>query len=147
MKVVLNTRRFLSTGALVLALTPSLASADALPAPKRFGDAVYLSGGVTQDEAQAMRAVASQYNLRVAFIAHTGQYLADVPVSIRNERGNVVFDGVSDGPMLWIGVPPGRYVVTARYSGQPLAQRVEVGSQMRSPVFFRWLVSPIDSEF
>ena len=82
MNVILNTRHFLTTAALVLALTPSLASADALPAPKRFGNVVYLSVGVTQNEAQAMRAVASQYNLRVAFIAHTSQYLADVPVSM-----------------------------------------------------------------
>ena len=144
MNAILSMARWIT--ALIFVLASSLAIADTLT-PKRFGNVVYLSGGVTQDEAHAMRAVAFQYNLRVAFIAHTGQYLADVPVSIKNERGDVVFDGVSEGPMFWIGVPPGRYVVTARYSGQPLAQRVDVGSQMHSPLFFRWLVSPIDSEF
>ena len=78
---------------------------------------------------------------------HTGQYLADVPVSIKNAHGNIVFDGVSEGPMLWVGVPPGRYVVTARHSGQPLVQQIEVGSHMRNPVYFRWQVSLVDPDF
>ena len=147
MNAILNTKRYLAAAACALVLAPAVAGADPLLSPKRFGDVYYLSGGVTQNEAQAMQSVASQYNLRVAFIAHTGQYLADVPVSIKNARGQVLFDGVSDGPMLWVGVPPGRYTVTARHSGQPLVQQVEVGNQMRNPVYFRWLVSPIDSEF
>lgn len=147
MNITLNKRRWLTAAALIVGLGSTVANADTLPAPKRFGDATYLSGGLTKDEAQAMQSVAPQYNLRAVFIAHTGQYLADVPVSIRNERGNVVFDGVSEGPMLWLGVPPGRYVLTAQYSGRQLAQRVDVGSEMRNPVYFRWLVSPIDSEF
>ncbi len=112
--------------------------------PKRYGNVYYLTGGVTQPDAQAM---AFQYNLRVAFIAHTGQYLADVPVSIKNAHGNIVFDGVSEGPMLWVGVPPGRYVVTARHSGQPLVQQIEVGSHMRNPVYFRWQVPLVDPDF
>ena len=136
-----------ATAAMILGFGPALAGADMLPAPKRLGNTTYLSGGLTQDEAQAMQSVAPQYNLRAVFIAHTGQYLADVPVSIKNAHGEVVFDGISEGPMLWLGVPPGRYVITAQYSGKPLAQQVEVGSLMRSPVYFRWMVSPIDSEF
>ena len=144
---VLNKRFWLTGAALMLGLGSTLASADTLPAPKSFGGTTYLSGGVTKDEAQAMQSAAAQYNLRAVFIAHTGQYLADVPVSIKNQRGDIVFDGVSEGPMLWVGVPPGRYVVTAQYSGQPMAQSVEVGNQTRSPVYFRWLVSPINSEF
>jgi len=147
MNVMLNKRRCLTAAALILALAPGLASADPLPAPKRVGGTTYLSGGLTKDEAQAMQSVAPQYNLRAVFIAHTGQYLADIPVSIKNQRGEIVFDGISEGPMLWVGVPPGHYVVTARYSGHPLARRAEVGSQMRSPLYFRWLVTPIDSEF
>jgi len=147
MNIILNKRRWLTGAALILGLGATLASADTVPAPKRFGGTTYLSGGVTKDEAQAMQSVAPQYNLRAVFIAHTGQYLADLPVSIKTDRGDVVFDGISEGPMLWVGVPPGRYVVTAQYSGQSMAQRVEVGSQMRSPVYFRWLVTPIDSEF
>jgi hypothetical protein len=147
MNTRLKKKYALGAAALLLGLGSTLAAADTLPAPKRFGTATYLSGGLTKDEAQAMQSVGAPYNLRAVFIAHTGQYLADVPVSIRNERGDVVFDGVSEGPMLWLGVPPGRYVVTAQYSGRPQAQRVEVGSQMRSPVYFRWQVSPIDSEF
>ena len=128
-------------GALALALACGVASAEPQPAPKRFGDVVYVTGGVTEDEALMMKTLAPQYNLRVAFVAQTGQYLADVPVSVKHERGNVVFDGVADGPMLWMGVPPGNYVVTAQVSGQPQTQRVAVGTGMRSPVFFRFPVA------
>lgn len=133
--------------ALALAFAAATASADMLVDAKRSGTTTFLSGGLTSDGAQAMRAAAPQYNLRVVFIAHTGQYLADVPVSIKSERGEAVLDGVSEGPMLWVKVPPGRYVVTAQYSGQPQVHRIEVGNQMPTPVFFRWQVTPIDSEF
>ena len=138
--------RWLTAAALILGLGAVLANADNLPAPKRFGNATYVSGGVTQDEAQAMQSLAPQYNLRAVFIAHTGQYLADIPVSIKNERGDVVFDGISEGPMLWVSVPPGKYVVTAQHSTQSLAQRIEVGRQTGAAHYFRWLVSSIDSE-
>jgi hypothetical protein len=145
MNITLNKKCGLTAAALIVGLGSGFAGADTPPSPKRFGDVVYLTGGVTKDEAQLMKAAASQYNLQVTFIANTGQYLADVPVSVKNERGQVVFDGVSEGPMLWIGVPPGKYVVTAQHSGQPQTQRIDVGSQMRSPVFFRWSV-PTDSD-
>ena len=145
MNATLNRKRWLTAAALIVGLGSGFAGADTPPSPKRFGDVVYLTGGVTKDEAQFMKAAASQYNLQVTFIANGGQYLANVPVSVKNERGQVVFDGVSEGPMLWIGVPPGKYVVTAQHSGQPQTQRIDVGTQMRSPIFFRWSV-PTDSD-
>jgi hypothetical protein len=141
MNITLSKKVGLTAAALIVGLGSGFARADTPPSPKRFGDVVYLTGGVTHDEAQFMKAAASQYNLRVTFVANTGQYLANVPVSVKNERGQVVFDGVSEGPMLWIGVPPGKYVVTAQQSGQPQTQRIDVGTQMHSPVFFRWSVT------
>jgi hypothetical protein len=96
---------------------------------------------VTTDEAQAMKSMASRYNLHLMFLAHTGQYLAAVPVSIRNERGEIVLEGTSDGPMLWAQLRPGRYVVTANYAGHTVAQSVDVSGQRREPVVFRWRVT------
>ena len=139
MNISMNGKR--KAVALLLATLPGWAAADTMPASKQFGATTYVSGGVTADEAQAMKSAASRYNLHLVFLAHTGQYLAAVPVTIRNERGEIVLEGISDGPMLWAQLRPGRYVVTANYGGRTVARSVEVAAQRQELVYFRWQVA------
>ena len=62
--------------------------------------AAYLSGGVGVDEVQAMRSQANNYNLKLVFaVAGSGEYLADVKVSVADASGNNVIHAVSNGPL------------------------------------------------
>src|SRR5437588_6877017 len=72
----------------------------------------WVSGGVSLEERDAMREVAPDYNLQVVVAMRgSGEYRAEVPVSVEDQNGNAVLSVVTDGPWLFARVPPGRYRV------------------------------------
>lgn len=83
----------------------------------------YLSGGVGDEERQAMDALAGQYNLKLEFARNDGTFLADVRVAL---RGPVTVDLVSEGPVLMLRLPPGTYAVTAVVEGVTKTSKVVV---------------------
>jgi hypothetical protein len=77
-----------------------------------------LTGGVGEEERAAMRREAAPYNLWLVFVERdTGQYVADVKVSILDGNAAPVVDTVTDGPWLLARLQPGRYTVRTA-SGQ-----------------------------
>lgn len=100
----------------------SASAAAAVPAP---GPVV--TGGVGDEDRDAMMQAYKEYNLHLAFAEKSGEFVADVPVTIRDARGREVWSGNSDGPMLFAKVPPGRYSVTAQYDGCEQQKSVQAG--------------------
>lgn len=74
--------RVAATVATVAALG-STAAANETPEPATQNGIAYVTGGVGQDEVDALRAAASKYNLRMMFASRSGEYLSDVDVTIR----------------------------------------------------------------
>lgn len=110
--------------ALLLALAQAAATAlaqapaAAQPAPGP-GAATYECGGVSQPDAEAMKARAGGHDLMLTFAESTGAYLADVEVEIRDGRGAVVLSATCDGPIMLVDLPrAGRWRITARSEGQ-----------------------------
>ena len=122
----MNTLSRLSAAALALALAvPAFAAA--LPQPKTEHGVTYLSGGIGEDESAAMKAEAKHYPLSLVFSAGKyGEYLARVPVTIKDYAGKMVLDTVSKGPILLVSLAPGRYTVTATRDGKTLRQAVDI---------------------
>lgn len=105
---------------------------------KTSGDIRYLSGGIGQEEAQAMREAARRYNLAMTFTIGTGQFVSDVKVVVKNKGGNVVLDTVSDGPMLLANLPPGPYTVEATFEGKTQTRKVTVAQNKHRQLILRW---------
>jgi len=106
--------------------------------PQTQGEVTFVSGGVGFDERNEMQAIRADYNLHLLFsITGTGEYLSDVQVLIRDAKGNVYLEAVSDGPMLFARLSPGRYLVTADHDGQLIQKWATVGKQ-RASLYFRW---------
>jgi hypothetical protein len=98
------------------ALAPALAQ-DALQ-PETQNGVVFVSGGVGDGSLDEIQAVKHQYNLHLLFaIKGSGQYLADVNVTIKDAQGNAVVAAVSDGPFFLAKLPPGKYSVSAESNG------------------------------
>ena len=56
--------------------------------------------------------------MRLMFaLAGSGEYLADVTVKLVDAYGDTVLDAVSDGPLFYARVPPGRYRITVASAG------------------------------
>ena len=76
----------------------------------------FLDGGIGQTETEAMEAERPKYSLWITTAGKTsGAFLADVEVTILNDKGEQVFDRKLEGPWLMIDLPLGRYEVRSRY--------------------------------
>lgn len=87
-----------------------------------------MTGGVGADSRAAMMTRFGDYNLHLAFAEPDGSFLAAVRVTVRDEKGAVIYDGPSVGPYLFLEVPPGRYRITAR-QGDASAERAAVAGE------------------
>ena len=114
---------------------------DGLPPLRRQGDVAYRTGGITEDESQALKQVAGRFPLTMLFAVHVDgrdAYAANVHVIVRNARQQPVLDVVSDGPYLLVDLQPGRYSVEAELSGQSRRQMVSVKKGASQRLTFVW---------
>ncbi|MCY7314437.1 MAG: hypothetical protein LH480_02100 [Rubrivivax sp.] len=120
------------TAVLVLASASALTPALAQQRGKADSGAAYVSGGVSVEEQDALRAEKSQYSFWLTTAAKgSGAYLADVMVRITDSRsGRVVLEHQMAGPFLMVALPDGNYSVEATVAqsrrGGPETQRTTV---------------------
>jgi hypothetical protein len=102
-------------------------------------NAIYLNGGIGEDEAHAMRGRAAEFPLRLIFAeGPQNVFTANVPLAIVDERGNPVFALRDAGPMLYVMLPAGRYTVIAESDGIRKTQQVTLDHGRGTDVAFHW---------
>jgi len=107
--------------------------------PQSQGEVTFVSGGVGVDEQNAMQTMRADFNLHLLFsVKGTGEYVSDVTVRIADSSGNALLESVSDGPMLFAKLKPGRYIVTVDRDGQAIRKTVKVGGPQRTSLSFTW---------
>ncbi len=111
----------------------------ALPQPKTENGITYVSGGIGEDEAKAMRGEAKHFPLGLVFSANKdNEYLADVHVTIEDKAGNEVLSTISDGPIMLLKIPAGRYTIEAEVDGKTLRRTVQIQANEDRQIFFHW---------
>ncbi len=126
-----------------LAVTDPAAGADlsALPSVEAQGPVNYITGGVGEDEAMALKQAAAKYAVELLFVQKAtprDEFLADVKVIIRDRSHAVVLDTVSKGPFLLANLPAGKYQVEADYDGVAKRQTVEIREGKHARAVFVW---------
>jgi len=116
---------------LAAALLSGAVSADdsALPPVQQSGEIRYLSGGIGENQSQAIEAAAGQYALWISFIARIeGKEGYSVPeqLTILKADGAPVLDLKPDGPFLLIDLPPGKYRISAGSAAHSNTQSVDI---------------------
>ncbi len=109
------------------------------PQPAIPDGAVFVSGGVGDDEEGEMQRMAKDFNLRMQFaLQKTGAYLSGVRVSVVDRKGNTLLETVSNGPCLFAKVPKGTYNITADYKGAVQKKAATVGAKtsVNLPLFW-----------
>lgn len=106
--------------------------------PQTQGDVTYVSGGVGADEKDAMEMMRRDYNLHLLFVQGRGEYLSGVKVQIVDAGGHILLDVLSDGPMVFVNLKPGRYTVSAEVDGRVFDKKVNVGGKKLGDVTFLW---------
>jgi hypothetical protein len=103
--------------------------------PRTIGRITYLCGGVGQDEQQAMRAQARNFDRGLLFTQGSrGEYLAGVDVRL-SRNGEEVASFNADGPRCFIAGPGSAYQVIATYNG---VQRRTTLARGQRDVHLRW---------
>lgn len=83
----------------------------------------FIDGGIGQSETDSMESERGNYSLWIMTAGRTsGAHLADVDVTIVNDKGEQVFERRLDGPWLMIDLPLGRYEVRSRYRQESQAK-------------------------
>ncbi len=132
-----RTRAFV--GILALALPALAAAQGVLPQPKTQGNVTFLSGGIGEDEAAALKGAQRQYPLSMTFSAgKRGAYLAGVQVTITDKSGGTVLQTVSEGPIMLVRLPSGVYRVDAQANGKTLQREARVASSGATHLSFNW---------
>lgn len=130
MKLAMTTFRMAFLAVAVASSLPALAADSTAAAGEQAqGNVSFISGGVGEDEANAMKSAASSYPLELHFVqkaAPRDEFLADVKVRITDRSKRVVLDTVANGPYLLARLPSGRYDVEADYSGVVKKRSVDV---------------------
>ena len=146
MKVHSTHRRFMIRTSLVpLTLgmaVPALAAAGHLPPEHMQGAVAFVSGGVGEDEAAAMKQAAQGYPLELNFFKRMpcgyDVYLATDEVAMKDQHGKVMMHTTADGPFLLARLPTGRYSVSASNDGVTKEHRVSIVPGKHERVVFEW---------
>lgn len=119
---------------------PSAApSAIGAPQPQTQGGISFVVGGVGDNSQDAMRSLAHNYDLRLIFVQKpSGEYLADVGVTVENAHGKTLLDTNADGPLFYAQLPPGRYKVSATSNGRTLTHSIDVTADHPVRQAFYW---------
>lgn len=127
---------------MLAATVPAWAAQGRANAARTGGDQVaVISGGVGEDSRQELAAKAKDYNLKLVFALASGEYIADVQVDIADSRGATVASERSDGPWMFVKLPPGGYTVKATVNDKTQTKKITAGKQGQKTVNFLWPAS------
>ncbi len=92
--------------------------------------AEFVTGGISKEDADYLRARAASYSLEIVFATTTGAgtaFAADVALTVRDEQGRTVRSLPSAEPIVLARLAPGRYTIEAVYEGRVRSSQVDVG--------------------
>jgi hypothetical protein len=99
----------------------------------------YLVGGIGSDERETIENLGMGYNVKFVFAETSGDYISDVRVVIEDVHGKRLAHVVTNGPWLYIKLPPGSYRVNATYAATPIEiQGLEVFEGKRLVRTLHW---------
>jgi hypothetical protein len=122
------------------AVFAALLSATAAPAAERglaLDGAAWVSGGIGQEEVQALERERERFSLAVRTAARgSGEYLADVDLLILDGGGRALFHQHLAGPWFLVDLRPGNYTLYASWHGDLQTRAISVPAQGRRDVVF-----------
>lgn len=145
---------FRTAAAVLLFVYIPLVHAESVPTPEKmitegsFRGIPWISGGVGEGERKyLLDTYSGVYNLKLEFAEAGGNYLADIWVQISKPTGEVVLNGLSDGPWLMTKLPAGTYKVRVKGYGVAFEKTAEVpATGMKTLVFNQWTKKEVTTD-
>ncbi len=127
----------------------ALSGEAALPSPKvaeeassgmhavQQGNVRYITGGIGDEERDALNSVKGEYNVHVTSTNRDGEFNGDTQITIVDRSGAKLVN-VDAGPLFYAQLPAGSYTLQAVNNGIEKQQKVTVGGSKDAKVYFRW---------
>lgn len=128
----------LSNFLLLLALPPAAVAQDEILAPGFANGIPYLSGGIGDEEREAIDRARNNYNIKLVLAETSGSYVSDVTLHITTVLGDPVISIPSAGPLVLLQLPPGTYLINAAYEGRNAQKRFDVSDNLAQTVNVLW---------
>ena len=115
------------------------AGAEELSKPKKFEHTVYLSGGVTDEDAAAIQKRGPDYGLQLFLSAnHKPTGPGEVKIKILNISQETIVDSVADGPLFFVKVDGGRYTLILDRGGDVKEKTFDLIGRRFGQFSFDW---------
>lgn len=86
----------------------------------------YVSGGIGDDQQNAIMAASGQFNLKLTMSMRDGKYVGGGDIRIEDQSGKSVLTAHATGPMFLAKLPAGAYKVHITTEGQSFTRNVNV---------------------
>ncbi|KAI3603141.1 hypothetical protein D8I24_2964 (plasmid) [Cupriavidus necator H850] len=104
------------------------------PAIHHMNGIDYVSGGIGVDQVAAMRSMAERFNVHMHFVNEAdGSSLSDVTVTLFDARREILLLVLSEGPLLYLRLPPGNYRVVVSSAEAIESRSLRVRQDGRGP--------------
>lgn len=98
----------------------------------------YLSGGIGDEEREAIDRARKNYNTKLVLAETSGSYVSNVSLTVATVLGEPVVTLSGAGPLVLLQLPPGSYLVTADYEGRKAQKRFDVSDNVAQTVVVAW---------
>jgi len=105
--------------------------------PQQSGNVTYITGGIGDEEREAVKSVKNDYNLSIISASKDGAYVGNTHVVIADRNGESLVDTNAD-PLFYAQLPPGKYIVKGESRGQTRTQNVTIAENKPAHVHFSW---------
>jgi hypothetical protein len=112
-------------------------------------DVTYVTGGIGEGEKSAIEASKADYNLHVMSASASGAFVGDAQVLITRKKGKEqeTMLSVITGPLLYVRLPAGTYLLEARLGEQAKRQSFTVAAKGKSAnIHLSWKVAATPAE-
>ena len=109
----------------------------------RGNEIAYINGGVSREEADAIRNAAPNFPLQLVFARRgppgaNDEFVADARIAFFDAHGNRVASIDNQGPIFLARLPDGPYTVVVEHDGRRQTRQVDVRNGRTQVVNFLW---------
>lgn len=117
----------------------SSALAESLSVKKSAHGMMYITGGISEEEADTLAAYQKKFSTRFLFSEGTsGRAATPINANIYNLNGQLVFRIVGAQPQLLVNLPAGTYTILARYNGELLRHKFTLAPNAHKKIVLNW---------
>jgi len=105
------------------------------------GSTKFIAGGIGSDESRSIQAEAKNWPLMIELSQKDGMkssWISEVSIVITDHLGNSILNQPDQGPLLLVGLKPGKYMVQATNNSVKMVRTIVINSGTVKKISFQW---------